>query len=185
MSTKSVKFSTPEKVSGPNVSHQIILPPKTPYPSKSTKTSIESTTISPSNDAPPKSSTSKLGIVHAETGQAEPTTTTPTSFIKTATPVIKRSSPIIKATVVAEKLRQDTNNDCFHHIRSVKYHVAVLHKHLLKIEEEIKMMSKGRRMLEIAIQDSRKSLSVNQQSLSTQQKRTRGNEVHNSVTYRL
>lgn len=112
--------------------------------------------------------------VHAETGQVrtEPVITSP---LPKPTHQATRRSPTIKASVVAEKLRQQSNFASHDHIRSIKYEVAKLHEHLLKVEEEIKNCNKGRHTLEIAIQDIRRSISVNQQSLSTQQKKTRGN----------
>lgn len=63
-------------------------------------------------------------------------------------------------------------------MRSLKHDVSQLREHLLKVEEEIKNLNRGRNTLEIAVQDIRKALSVNQQSISTQQKKSsRGEEV--------
>ena len=115
--------------------------------------------------------------VHAETGQVRTDSVIASSSPKPTSAM--RSSPTIKATVVAEKLRQQTNSINHDYIRSIKYEVAKLHEHLLKVEEEIKNSNKGRQTLEMAIQDIRRSISVNQQSLSTQQKKTRcNNEVY-------
>lgn len=183
MSVKSVKFSTPLQ----SVKEQHTFP-KTPHPHKRPPASSEKEAIKNDNHLsikpaltdppkitpflnppppPPPPHGSKVSV-HAETGQLQNEHYTSTK---------KKSSPTVKATVVAEKLRQQANSTCLNYIRTIKYQVAKLHEHLLKIEEEIKQANKGRRTLEIAIQEARKSLSTNQQSLSNQQKRTRGNEV--------
>ena len=212
MSVKSVKFSSPiQSAREPQTF------PKTPHPAAAhrkhttsngnnemeisnaslptkpvTKTNSIASNITPfmhKTTTPDSSSSNTKITVHAETGQLQ---NEPHSS-STITPVRKRQSPTVKATVVAEKLRQQANSTCLNYVRSVKYQAAKLHEHLLKIEEEIKQMSKGRRTLELAIQEARKSLSINQQSLSTQQKRsTRGNEVfnfysvqYNFLTYRI
>lgn len=74
---------------------------------------------------------------------------------------------------VASKLRETTNSKSHDDARSLKFEAAKLREHLLKVEEEIKHLTRGKHTLEIAIQDTRRALSVNQQSLSTQQKKTR------------
>ena len=83
-----------------------------------------------------------------------------------------------QAAQIAGQVRCTTNSSCHEHIRALKYDVARLREQLLKIEEEIKNMNRGRTTLELAIQDVRKALSVNQQSISTQQKKSsKGDEV--------
>ena len=74
-------------------------------------------------------------------------------------------------------MRERSSISCHSHVRLVKYEVAKLREHLLKVEEEIKHLNRGRHTLELAIQDVRKALSVNQQSLSTQKKKSRGDQV--------
>lgn len=148
--------------------------PKPVEPSKQSRPS----TFTTSSGVQTKSSKeiySRIGVqpsVNAETGQLQQTEPLTSTSIST-----KKSSPTIKASIVAEKLRHQTNSTSLVYARAIKYQVAKLHEYLLKVEEEIKQMNKGRRTLELAIQDTRKTLSINQQSLSTHQKRTRGNEV--------
>ena len=80
---------------------------------------------------------------------------------------------------VAHQIRDSVNSASHEQRRALKYDAARLREHLLKVEEEIKNLNRGRGTLELAIQDVRKSLSVNQQSISTQQKKSsRGEEVH-------
>lgn len=80
---------------------------------------------------------------------------------------------------VAHQIRDSVNSASHEQRRVLKYDAARLREHLLKVEEEIKNLNRGRGTLELAIQDVRKSLSVNQQSISTQQKKSsRGEEVH-------
>ena len=79
---------------------------------------------------------------------------------------------------IAREVRDRTNSESHEHVRSLKQDVSQLREHLLKVEEEIKNLSRGRNTLEIAVQDIRKALSVNQQFISTQQKKSsRGEEV--------
>ena len=78
---------------------------------------------------------------------------------------------------VANQLRQQTASVCHRHVRSVKYEVARLREHLLKLEDEVKLLSRGKNSLEIAIQEFRKAISANQQSLALQQKKIRTNDV--------
>ena len=80
-------------------------------------------------------------------------------------------------TQIASQVRERSSISCHSHVRLLKYEVAKLREHLLKVEEEIKHLNRGRHTLELAIQDVRKALSVNQQSLSTQKKKSRGDQV--------
>jgi hypothetical protein len=57
-------------------------------------------------------------------------------------------------------------------MRLLKYNVAKLREHHLKVEEEIKHLTRGKSTLELAVQDIRRAISVNQQSVSMQQKKT-------------
>lgn len=161
MSSKAVTFSTPEQVHG-STAH-IPLPPKTPYPGKTATTR--------SSDNSNGKSTSAPLSVHEETGQIQ------REQVSSTTTSSKRRPSAVKASVVAEKLRLQANGDSLNHVRTIKHQVATLHKHLLKVEDEIKLMNKGRRTLEFAVQDARKSLSVSQQSLSAQQKKARVGQV--------
>ena len=123
----------------------------------------------------PKTGAQKIQV-HAETGQlkTEPTTSSP--LPSNSAKKNQRQSPTVNACIVAEKLQRQRNCETHEHIRAVKYEVAKLREHLVKVEEEIKHLNKGRHTVELSIQDIRKALSVNQQSLSAQQKK-RGNEV--------
>ena len=78
---------------------------------------------------------------------------------------------------VANAVRERTNSACRDDIRLLKYNVAKLREHLLKVEEEIKQMSRGKNTLEVAVQDVRRAISTNQQSVSTQQKKSRSDTV--------
>ena len=79
---------------------------------------------------------------------------------------------------MASQIRGATNTSSHEYARALKYDAARLREHLLKVEEEIKNLNRGRGTLELAVQDVRKALSVNQQSISTQQKKSsRGEEV--------
>ena len=83
-----------------------------------------------------------------------------------------------EAAQLASQIRGVTNSSNHEHIRALKYDAARLRENLLKVEEEVKNLNRGRSTLELAIQDVRRALSVNQQSISTQQKKSsRGEEV--------
>ena len=73
--------------------------------------------------------------------------------------------------------RERTNSASRENTRVLKYGVARLRESLLGVEEEVKRMTRGRRTLELAVQDVRRSISVNQQSLSVQQKKARAQTV--------
>lgn len=81
-------------------------------------------------------------------------------------------------TAMVREIRGQTNSETHKHIRSLKLDVSQLREHLLNVEEEIKNLTRGRHTLDLAVQDVRKALSTNQQSISTQQKKSsRGDEV--------
>ena len=80
--------------------------------------------------------------------------------------------------------RERTNSASRDNIRSLKYGVARLRESLLGVEEEVKRMTRGRRTLELAVQDVRRAISVNQQSVSVQQKKTRTQTVKNIYKYK-
>ncbi len=82
---------------------------------------------------------------------------------------------------VAKDLRHKSNSISHKYTRSAKYDVSQMREHLLKVEEEIKNLNRGKSTLELSVQDVRKALSINQQSISTQQKKSsRGEEVLNN-----
>lgn len=83
---------------------------------------------------------------------------------------------------IAHAVRERTNSACRDDVRLLKYNVAKLREHLLKVEEEIKQMSRGKNTLEVAVQDVRRAISINQQSLSTQQKKSRTDTVSCRLT---
>ncbi len=78
---------------------------------------------------------------------------------------------------VASQLRERANTSSHDRVRSLKFEVARLREHLLKAEEEVKHLSRGRRTLELAVEDIRRAISVNQQSHSSQLKKSRGDGV--------
>lgn len=68
--------------------------------------------------------------------------------------------------------REQTNVSSHDHVRWMKHDMAVLREHLVKMEEEIKLANKAKVLLDTKIFDLRKCLSVNQQSVSSQQKKS-------------
>ena len=83
----------------------------------------------------------------------------------------KRVKPSDAARVITT-VRERTNSASREDMRLLKYNVAKLREHHLKVEEEIKHLTRGKSTLELAVQDIRKAISVNQQSVSMQQKKT-------------
>ena len=90
----------------------------------------------------------------------------------------KRKKEHLNPAKTAADIREQTNAASHNHTRSLKYDVGKLRESLLKVEEEIKHLNRGRHTLEMGIHDIRKALSVNQQSISNQQKKSRGTEVY-------
>lgn len=88
----------------------------------------------------------------------------------------KRKKEHLNPAKTAADIREQTNAASHNHTRSLKYDVGKLRESLLKVEEEIKHLNRGRHTLEMGIHDIRKALSVNQQSISNQQKKSRGTE---------
>ena len=82
-----------------------------------------------------------------------------------------------KLSKMAEQVRTQSNAASHNLVRAAKYEVSRMYEFLIKLEEEIKLTHKARHTLEMAVQDIRKSISLNQQTISSQQKKTRGNEV--------
>lgn len=82
-----------------------------------------------------------------------------------------------KVSKVTEQMRKQTNSASHDLVRTAKYEVSRMREFVLKVEEETKLTNKARHTLEMAVQDIRKSISVNQQTISSQQKKTRGGEV--------
>ena len=84
----------------------------------------------------------------------------------------------LSGTVEAiNSVRERTNSASRDGIRTLKYSVVKLRESLLRVEEEIKQMTRGKNTLELAVQEVRKAISVNQQSLCMQQKKTRSEMV--------
>lgn len=81
-----------------------------------------------------------------------------------------------EAARIAQQLRNKNSTVAHEHMRSVKYDVAKLREHLLKVEEQVRALSRGKGTLELAVQDVRKDLSTNQQSVDVQQKKSRHSE---------
>lgn len=84
----------------------------------------------------------------------------------------RRPSPSSQVTKMAYQIREQTNVSCLDHVRWIKHDVAKLREHLVKIEEEIKLANKAKATLDARVFDLRKCLSVNQQSISAQQKKS-------------
>ena len=82
-----------------------------------------------------------------------------------------------KVSKIAEHVRKQSNAASHDVVRVAKYEVSRMYEYLIKVEDEIKLMHKARHTLEMAVQDFRKSISLNQQTISSQQKKTRGSEV--------
>ena len=106
------------------------------------------------------------------------TTTRRRQFLAASTddgrPRLGKSSELSAAVNAA---RERTNSASRENTRVLKYGVARLRESLLGVEEEVKRMTRGRRTLELTVQDVRRSISVNQQSLSVQQKKARAQTV--------
>ena len=88
----------------------------------------------------------------------------------------QRLNPSGTAKLV-NSMRERTHSACHNDVRVLKYNVAKLREHLLKVEDEIKHMNRGRATLEVAVQDVRRAISANQQSVSAQQKKARLDSV--------
>ena len=78
------------------------------------------------------------------------------------------------------QVRDQTNVSSLDHVRWMKHDVAKLREHLVKIEEEVKHANKAKVLLDQKVFDLRKCLSVNQQSVSAQQKKSH-REVSSTV----
>lgn len=77
-----------------------------------------------------------------------------------------------QVTKIVYQIREQTNVSCLDYARWMKHDVAKLREHLVKMEDEIKLASKAKTTLDARIFDLRKCLSVNQQSISAQQKKS-------------
>lgn len=84
-----------------------------------------------------------------------------------------RLSQSEQVTKMTFQVREQTNVLSLEHVRWIKYDVAKLREHLVKVEEEVKLANRGKIVLDARIFDLRKSLSVNQQSVNAQQKKSR------------
>ena len=177
----------------PDLVADIINRPKKLHPSKIHDSQSTVSDPPPSDDRPPSRPSSEIAKVAKKSSR--PRTSVP-SYVRLARCGARSSSasgrdrsPLLlhesrekgaktATTGVAKGIREQTNSATHQHVRSAKQDVSQLREHLLKVEEEIKNLNRGRSTLEISIQDSRKALSVNQQSISTQQKKSsRGEEV--------
>ena len=84
----------------------------------------------------------------------------------------RRTSQIGQVTSLSLRIRDETNVACLDYARWMKHDMAKLREHVIKIEEEIRLGNKAKTTLDTKIFDLRKCLSVNQQSVSAQQKKT-------------
>lgn len=85
-------------------------------------------------------------------------------------PLSRRPSGLV--TKMVHQMREQTNVSCLDYARWIKHDVAKLREHLVKLEDEIKVASKAKTTLDARIFELRKCLSVNQQSISAQQKKS-------------
>ena len=167
----------------PDLVADIINRPKTVYSAKihgqqqPDSPSSNDAKSSPNNQRPTSRPSSELG-------QKSKKSPVP-SYVRIAhrnpsskSPVLQYNERLASPASIARDGREKTNSVVHQHVRSMKQDVSRLREHLLKVEEEIKNLNRGRRTLEMSVLDLRKSLSVNQQSITTQQKKSsRGEEV--------
>ena len=92
-------------------------------------------------------------------------------------PAADNALNLSKVGKIAEQVRTQSNAASHDVVRAAKYEVSRMYEYLVKVEEEIKLTHKARHTLEMAVQDIRKSISLNQQTISSQQKKARGSEV--------
>ena len=77
-----------------------------------------------------------------------------------------------QVTKMAHQLRDQNNSASLDHVRWMKCDVAKMREYLIKIEEEIKLGNRTKSLLDAKVLDLRRCLSVNQQSISSQQKKS-------------
>lgn len=82
-----------------------------------------------------------------------------------------------QVTKMSHHVREQTNGSCFDHVRCMKHEVAKMREHLVKMEDEIKLANRAKSVLDVKIFDLRKCLSVNQQSISAQQKKSHREDI--------
>ena len=92
-------------------------------------------------------------------------------------PASENALNLSKVGKLVEQVRTQSNAASHDVVRAAKYEVSRMYEYLIKVEEEIKLTHKARHTLELAVQDIRKSISLNQQTISSQQKKARGSEV--------
>lgn len=73
----------------------------------------------------------------------------------------------------AAELRHATSHKMHEEVKCLRYEASKIREALLKVEEEIKHMSRTKGSLETCIQEIRAGISTNQQSTSIQEKRSR------------
>ena len=183
------RTSTPDRLLSPQLMTVTIAETQCPVkpPSSSVDTLVRAKTVHPRKheqgfskgpglDERPKSRPgSDLRDVLLKQQQGSPVPTRDRSLFE------RQKMSQLEAAQVASKLREKTNSRSHDYTRSLKYDAAKLREHLLKVEEEIKHLNRGKHTLEIAVQDTRRALSVNQQSLSTQQKKSRADGVSTNI----
>ncbi|CAI7993699.1 hypothetical protein GBAR_LOCUS1304 [Geodia barretti] len=186
-STKTVTFRLPDGATEKGREGGDITLPKTPHPKiLQSRPELSQTVPSPvrqyatrESETRPQSRPSSeqssfpLNDRHKKT-TPQTTTTRRRQFLAASTDDGRprlREPPELSAAVNAA--RERTNSASRENTRVLKYGVARLRESLLGVEEEVKRMTRGRRTLELAVQDVRRSISVNQQSLSVQQKKAR------------
>ena len=193
MAAKTVTFKLPEKEHGASGDGAVpVTLPKTPHPKKLREQGADlknpQTEVCGSPQSVHARILSPVLREHELRPQSRPSSEQNDVSLelkytqKTLNSKRKREDHVVKmhrgvkpsdATRAINVVRERTNSASRDSVRMLKYSVVKLRESLLKIEEEIKRMTRGKNTLELAVQDIRKAISVNQQSVSMQQKKTR------------
>ena len=91
----------------------------------------------------------------------------------------KTTAPISSSQVInhANQVREQMNTTTHVHTRMMRHDVSILRSKMIKIDEEFRLASKSRALLESGLQEVRKSMSVNHQAISTHERRKKTSEV--------
>lgn len=197
--TKSVTFKLPENDSGG--AKAVVALPKTPHPKKMRESGqIELLAVASSKIIHPQSFPTSSPRPHDNEFRPQ---SRPSSEQNDISCDLKEKIKPVHSSVTRHQhhvrthmrlkpsdtaqavnaVRERTNSASWDDTRLMKYNVARLREHLLKVEEEIKQMTRGKCTLELAVQDIRKAISVNQQSVSMQQKKTHAETVREIIKW--
>ena len=192
-STKTVTFQLPEGAPASSREGGGASLPKTPHPKLlQDQPQSLSPTVSPSPLPPPSSAVTAATISQRERPQSRSSSQKPhleEKRIKTAPQRTRREAVCrqklgkpSEVSLAVNAVRERTNSASRENVRRLKYSVSRLRESLLRVDEEVKLMARGRRVLEMAVQDVRRAISVNQQSVSMQQKKSRAAMVSISIS---